>query len=81
MFENVYGRTHERTDGRTPDRPVYYKLTLSGELKNENDNSPTFQFGRQETGKFRAGPRDVVARGALKAKVLNQEAKAARGGV
>ena len=30
-------RTHGRTDGRTPDRPVYYKLTLcafgSGELK------------------------------------------------
>ena len=33
MFENVYGRMHGLTDGRTPDRPVYYKLTLSGELK------------------------------------------------
>ena len=27
-FENVYGRTHARTDARTPDRPVYYKLTF-----------------------------------------------------
>ena len=33
MFENVYGRMHRRTDGRMPDRPVYYKLTLSGELQ------------------------------------------------
>ena len=39
-FENVYGRTNGRTnDARTPDRPVYYKLTFepsaqegSGEL-------------------------------------------------
>ena len=31
MFENVYGRN---TDGRTPARPVYYKLAFgSGELK------------------------------------------------
>ena len=28
-FENVY----RRTDGRTPDRPVYYKLTLSLRLR------------------------------------------------
>ena len=27
-FENVYGRTHAQTDTRTPDRPVYYKLTF-----------------------------------------------------
>ena len=27
-FENVYARTHARTDARTPDRPVYYKLTF-----------------------------------------------------
>ena len=27
MFESVNARTHGRTDGRTPARPVYYKLT------------------------------------------------------
>ena len=34
-FENVYARTDGPTDGRTPDRPVYYKLTFepSAQLK------------------------------------------------
>ena len=27
MFESVNTRTDARTDGRTPARPVYYKLT------------------------------------------------------
>ena len=34
---------------------------------------------KKRYGRIRAGPRDVVAGGALKAKVLNRAAKAARG--
>ena len=30
--------TDGRTDGQTPDQPVHYKLTLSGELKNRFAN-------------------------------------------
>ena len=31
-FENVYAQTHGRTNARTPDRPVYYKLTFEPSL-------------------------------------------------
>ena len=46
MFEKVYGG---RTDGRTPDRPVYYKLTLSGELKMNKPYLLTFGKVIKET--------------------------------
>ena len=52
----THGRTHGCTHGRTPDRPVYYKLTLSafglGELKTRtvrgSDYSPAIELSEQK---------------------------------
>ena len=38
-----------RTDGRTPDRPVYYKLTLSGELKTKSHAIHLFVMIKKNT--------------------------------
>ena len=42
--QQVSFREPGRTDGRTPDRPVYYKLTLSGELKTDVVSSLHWSF-------------------------------------
>ena len=41
MFESVNGRTHTRTDGRTPSRPVYYKLINEPSAQKMNNVTPS----------------------------------------
>ena len=51
---------------------------MYSETTKKREKMLTFSYGLPAS--LRAGPRDVVAEGALKAEVLNRAAKAARGG-